>query len=264
MTALPEIANLVKALDLNPTEGEIYQYLIGYGDIRSVDLRKVLRLDRSSFYRAISTLEQRDLVVVEGSKRLQHVRLQKLSTIKSYLQKKVQDIKSAENSLTSLASTIQHYRDERYHDKNVEIFSGSDAYLHSMQSVLAGGGKLLRDITPDSATLYDMAGSKEKYEQIVSIIKATRLKNKIAIQILFDNQAKDIDELSATNPKTLKESRIFGGNLHLNCYLNTCGSRSLFYTKDTKGSWGIVIKDELITKLLNSLFDVIWNLSRTI
>lgn len=264
MSTISDISKLIQALDLNNTEGEIYQYLISYGDIRTVDLRKALRFDRSPFYRAISSLEERDLVVVEGSKRLQHVRPQKISTIKSYLQKKSEDIKSAEKSLSTLATSIQQYRDDRYHNKNVEIFSGSDAYLHSMQSVLAGGGKLLRDITPDSTTLYDMAGSKDKYEQIVRVIKELRLKNTIAIQILFDNQAKDIDELSATNPKALKESRIFGGNLHLNCYLNTCGSRSLFYTKDATGSWGIVIKDELITKLLNSLFDILWSQSNKI
>ncbi len=258
MTSVPELKSLVAALELSEVEGEIYQYLLGYGEIRAVELRKALHLDRSPYYRALSLLEEKNLVMIEGSKRLQHIKVADISTIKKYLSKKSQAIKAAENSLSSLATTITQIRDERYHNKNVEIFSGEDAYLHSMQSVLAGGGKLLRDITPDSATLYQMAGSKAKYESIVQVIKSTRLKKRIAIQILFDNQAKEIDDLSATNPMTLKESRIFGGNLHLDCYLNTCGSRSLFYTKDATGSWGIVIKDELITKLLNSLFDVLW------
>ena len=253
---------IISTLGLTGGESEIFEHLLEYGEIKAVELRKNLRLDRAPFYRALSLLENKNLVAVKGSLRKQVVSLQQIESIKSILTQKKLELEAAEKSLLSFQANMKDLRDKRYHQDNVEIFSGEDAYLESMKSVLSGGGKLLRDITPDSGTLYQMAGSKEKYESIVKVIKAERLKKNIAIQILFDNQAKDIDIYSATNPKTLKETRVFGGNLKLDCYLNTCGSRSLFYTKDQSGSWGIVLKDPLIATLLNSLFDVIWNLSK--
>lgn len=256
------IHSLVNSFRLSQSESEIFEYLLQYGAIKAVELRKILHLDRAPFYRTLSMLEAKNLLVVSGSLRQQVVELQSLDSIKLSLDQKKQELESAQKSLSSLAVNMKELRDKRYHKENVEIYSGENAYLESMQSILKGGGKILRDITPDSSTLYSMAGSKSKYESIVSMIKAERLKKRIAIQILFDNQAKNIDKLSVTNPATLKESRKYDGNLKLDCYLNTCGSRSLFYTKDSAGSWGIVIKDPLIANLLNSLFDVVWSLSK--
>ena len=253
---------IIRTLGLSGGESEIFEHLLEYGEIKAVDLRKVLHLDRAPFYRTLSLLENKNLITIKGSLRKQVVSLQQIDSIKSIFTQKKLELESAEKSLLSFQANMKELRDKRYHENNVEIYSGDDAYLESMKSVMRGGGNLLRDITPDSGTLYKMAGTKEKYEKIVKHIKAERLTKKIAIKILFDNKAKNIDIHSATNPKTLKETRVFGGNLKLDCYLNTCGSRSLFYTKDQSGSWGIVLKDSLIATLLNSLFDVIWNLSK--
>lgn len=253
---------ITSTFGLSQTESEVFEHLLQYGSIKAVELRKNLHLDRAPFYRTLTNLESKNLIVIEGSLRKQTVGLQTLEFISDSLKLKKMTIESAEESLASLTANMMELRDSRYHKDNIEVFSGPEAYLHSMQSILAGGGKILRDITPDSSILYDMAGSKEKYENIVKKIKSERLKKSISIKILFDNQAKNIDNNSATNASTLKESRIFRGNLNLDCYLNICGSRSLFYTKDATGSWGIVLKDPLIANLLNSLFDVIWNLSK--
>lgn len=247
---------------LSQSEAEIFEHLLQYGSIKAVDLRKNLHLDRAPYYRTLSVLESKNLITISGPLRQQKVQLQEIQAIQQTLQTKKSEIKLAEQSLASFQANVKELRDARYRRDNVEVFSGDNAYLKSMQAIVRGGGKLLRDITPDSGLLYKMAGSQTIYESIVKQIKAERLKKKITIQILFDNQAKIIDSHSATSPDDLKESRQFGGNLKLDCYLNTCGSKSLFYTKDASGSWGIVIKDPLITNLLNSLFDVIWNLSK--
>ena len=254
--------SITTTFGLNQGESEIFEYLLQYGKIKAVELRKNLHLDRAPFYRSLTSLESKNLVLISGTLRKQTVDLQTIDSIKTALSLKKQQIVSAEKSLDTLAASMRELRDDRYHRDNIEVFSGPDAYLQSMLSVLKGGGKILRDITPDSGMLYSMAGSKENYESAVNAVKSERLKKNIAIQILFDNQARIIDSISATNPLTLKESRRYDGNLKLDCYLNTCGSRSLFYTKDATGSWGIIIKDPLIANLLNSLFDVIWNLSK--
>lgn len=255
---------LVNTFGLTQAELEVFEYLLQYGSIKAVELRKILHLDRAPFYRTLSSLEAKNLVVIKGALRQQVVELQSLDMIKQSLENKKLEIASAQKSLSSLAVNMQELRDQRYFRQNVEIYSGDNAYLEAMQAILKGGGKLLRDITPDSGTLYTMAGSQANYESVVKKIISERLKKKIAIQILFDNQVKILDEYAYTNSKTLKESRIFNGNLKLDCYLNTCGSRSLFYTKDSTGSWGILIKDPLITNLLNSLFDILWNQSKLI
>lgn len=252
---------LIKSLDLSQIEGEIFEHLLEFGYIKAVDLRKVLHIERTPFYRTLSLLEEKNLITISGDLRKQVIHINEFSEINQVLEDKRKQMTIAQQSLANLKANMRQLRDNRYRNDNVEVISGPDAYLNAMQSLIRGGGKILRDITPDSATLYQIAGSKEKYERIVSEIKSERLKLNISIRILFDNQAKVIDDLSMTNPITLKESRVLNSNLHLGCYLNTCGSKTLFYTKDVDSSWGIIIKDELITNLMNSLFDVLWNQS---
>lgn len=256
---MDELHAVTKVFGLNKTESEVFEYLVQFGAVKSADLRRQLHLDRAPLYRAINDLVLKDLVIVTGSLRNQAVELQDMPSIKAKIESKKQEIQNAEKSLQSLQASMQDLRDSRFHRENVEIFSGKDAYLRSMMALMKGEGKILRDITPDSATLYDMAGGESSYRDVVRQVIKTRLKKRIKIQILFDNLAKNIDELSATSKKDLKESRRFPGDLHLQCYLNTCGTRTLFYTKDVNGSWGILLKDELITKLLESLFDVLWS-----
>lgn len=253
---------LTNTFGLSQPESEVFEHLLQYGSIKAVELRKILHLDRTPFYRALSSLETKNLILIKGDLRKQTVALQSTISIEHSLEQKSRELSAAKESLANLAANMQEIRDSRYHRDNVEIYSGPNAYLDSMLSLLKGGGKLLRDITPDSATLYRMAGDQAKYQSIIKTFKAERLRKNISIRILFDNRAKDIDALSAADPQTLKESRRYDGNLKLDCYLNTCGSRSLFYTKDATGSWGIIIKDPLIANLLNSLFDVVWKLSK--
>lgn len=253
---------ITNTFGLNQGEAEVFEYLLEFGSIKAVDLRKNLHLDRAPFYRTLMGLEAKNLIVIDGSLRKQTVKLQNIDSISNSLKLKKQEIEGAEKAIMTLVANMKELRDGRYHRDNMEIFSGQDAYLKSMQSILMGGGKILRDLTPDSAMLYVMAGSRSRYESIVQAIRKERLKKKINIRILFDNQAKNIDTYSASDTTTLKESRIFPKNLKLDCYMNICGSRTLFYTKDATGSWGIVLKDPLIASLLASLFDVIWDLSR--
>lgn len=259
-----DINEIKKALELSPVEGEIFAFILDYGRIKSVEIRKSLHLDRAQFYRALSLLESKGLVIIGGTARKQVVELEDIDNIGRVLHEKKSQIENAEKSLTDILTNLKNTRDDRYQRGNVEIISGKDAYLRSMQSVLKGGGKILRDITPDSKTLYKMAGSEQEYKKIVSKIKKERISKKIAIKILFDNQARVIDKHSENSQKDLKEVRMLDRNLKLDCYLNTCGTKTLFYTKDVDGSWGIIIKDELITKLLNSLFDVLWEQSKGI
>ena len=53
---------LIKSLDLSQIEGEIFEHLLEFGYIKAVDLRKVLHIERTPFYRALSLLEAKNLI----------------------------------------------------------------------------------------------------------------------------------------------------------------------------------------------------------
>jgi sugar-specific transcriptional regulator TrmB len=259
-----ELHAVAKAFDLTRTESEIVEFLLQYGSVKSAELRQILHVDRTPFYRALNNLVIKDLVVVTGPLRKQSVELQDLKAISTRLSTKKQELAAAEQSLVKFQASMRELRDKRYHQDNVEIFSGQGSYLRSMNAILSGGGKILRDLTPGHTTLYKLAGSEQEYREIVKEIKAKRIRLGISIRTLMDNQAQKNEKIISPQTFELKEYRFFPGNLHMQCYLNTCGSRTLFYTSDVTGSWGILLKDQLIAKLASSLFDALWAQSHSI
>lgn len=259
--SMDKLSLVAGALALKPAEREVVEYLLQYGGSKAAEMRSFLHLDKTQYYRALESLQDSGIITVFGERRSQVVELVEMAVLQEALAKKKREIEMAQNSLATLADQAKQMVNSSYFSRNIEVISGKDAYLRSMKSVLAGGGPVLRDITPDSAVLYKMAGGKKEYEGIVSQIKRLRKSKKIAIQILFDNSAKIIDGLSKTNRDDMKEARMFQGDLHLNCYLNICGSKTLFYSQNKVGCWGLVIKDEIISKMLAALFDAMWGMS---
>lgn len=250
---------LAKTLGLNAPENEIFEYLLEYQSSMASDVRKVLHLDRTVFYRSLSTLENKGIVTITGKLRRQKIDIKDIAAIKKILHDKQDELTQASKSLDTIQMQIKELRDKRYKQENIHVFSGKRAFMQAMDETLLGGGKIYRDLTPDSSAVYQLAGGKKAYLDFIHDFKNRRIKKNVKIRILLDSNAKYLDELDYTTKADLKEVRQFGSNLRLDCFLNTCGDRTLFYTKDKNGSWGLVIKDELITKLLNTLFDLLWS-----
>lgn len=261
---MTKISLLAKTLGLNSVENEIFEYLLEYQSGMASDVRKVLRLDRTIFYRCLSSLENKGIVTISGKLRRQNIEMRDIEVLKKILHEKQEDIAQASKSLNTIQKQIKELRDIRYQKDNIRVFSGKRAFMQAMNETLLGGGKIYRDLTPDSASVYQLAGGKQAYLEFIHDFKSRRIQKNIYIRILLDSNAKNIDELDHTNIVDLKEVRQFGSNLKLDCFLNTCGDRTLFYTKDKNGSWGLVIKDEFIAKLLNTLFDLIWSQAKVV
>ena len=250
---------LANTLNLTIIESEIFEYLLDYQSSRASEVRKILRLDRTAFYRSITSLENKGIIKISGKLREQKIEIRDIQGLKTILDNKQKDIAQAKSSLDVIQSKMKQLRDARYKQDNIKIFSGKSAFIQAMNETILGGGKVYRDLTPDSEEVYQLAGGKKEYFNFILDFKKRRVERGIQIRILLDKKAKSLDDLDYTNRLDLKEVRQFGGDLKLDCFMNTCGDRTLFYTKDKNGSWGLVIKDELITKLLNTLFDYIWS-----
>lgn len=254
--------NLNKSLEelgLTQNEITIFVYLLSSGIKTGNDIYKDNGLDKSSAYKAISQLLRRDLVITSGSQRNQKFQAVETEKVLKLFDEKKEEVEQSKNHFKNIIKDIEKYSADKYHNDNIKVFTGDNAYELYHKELLTGDVKLIRTIS-DSQKDHEFAGSQKLYGDMNSWFIPERVSKGIKIRVLFDKNSNP-DETSKTNPKLLKEARKYNDELKLDSIMSTFGDRVGFSTTKNGNFWGIVIKDQLIVNLLNSLYDAIWSKS---
>jgi len=258
------INNSLTNLGLTQNEIDIYSYILNNKAVSGKEVYKDISMDKSSFYRALKSLENRNLIYSSGETRNQMFKASPFSNIQKYIKIRKQELNKASKEINNFIQNIEKYTKEKYKDKNIKIFEGEDAYYSFMNEILKEKNIIFRDLSAGCKNTFKFAKSKINYYKFMNYFIKERLKRNIKIRILLDSTNKNIDKYDQSCRETLKEARIYKGIFNLNCFLNTFGDKSGFFTEKSNKFWAVIIKDEFITELLNSLFDIIWADSRKI
>jgi sugar-specific transcriptional regulator TrmB len=255
-----DTATSLSALGLTDIETIILVHLVKNGASGAPVVIGSLGLDKSTFYKAIKSLEEYGLVEISGTRRMQTYQAASTQKILAYQRSREDQVKEAGNVLAELAHEAEKYETSRFKNANVQIFEGENAYFDFMEETLKGDVKLIRDLDAGSVMNAVFAGSEKRYLEYLSGYVPRRIKMGIPIKVLIDSMVPD-DERDRTDPAKLKEARQYSKPLKFSCFLNTFGDRSGFLTLRNKTPWALIIRDPIITSMLNVLFDAIWEQS---
>jgi sugar-specific transcriptional regulator TrmB len=259
-----DISKSLKDIGFTQNEIDIYTYMLQSGTVFGTEVYKKLSMDKSSFYRALNTLKKKELVYSHGETRNQKFKARDPSKLLTLQREKEQEIQEAGKNIHSFIKEIDRYTKENFKSNNIKIYEGDNAYFLFMEEILRGKVSIMRDFSLGGKNTYKYAGSKEKYYDFLNnYFIPKRIEKGIHIKILYDKTVLP-DDFDISNPKTLKECRQCDEKLNLECFLNTFGDRSGFISEKAGKFWAIIIKDRMITNLLNSMFDIIWNKSKII
>jgi sugar-specific transcriptional regulator TrmB len=254
------INQALEQLGLTANEAKVYLYLVESRFASGNQIHQELDMDKSSFYRAIKILSEKGLVRSEGVVRNQTFFPAKASFLKEIITEQRRKLNSANQSLKSFIKEVENYSQRNYLNSNIKIYTGDDAYYQFMEQVLQSKAELFRDLTSNKNFLHQSAGSQKKYQKYMQSFIPRRVEKGMKIRLLMDNTV-ERDDHDYTNPATLKEVRIFPHKLDLNCFLHTFGDTFGFMTQKANNFWGILVKDKMITSLLNSMYDQLWNIA---
>ncbi len=259
-----EINNTLAQLGLSKNEIAVYVHLLRNKSGMGAEGYRELNINKSSFYKALKSLETKNLVEVIGERRTQKFYASPTNNLKALHKNKTDEIMSLGKAIEDIVEKVSNSQENQYLSSNIQVYSGPDAYYTFMDQKIKNDVKLIRDITISTKQIHIMAGSKERYEKFVEQHINDRVKKGIKIKMLLDSSF-DIDEKwQSSSSKALKEVRRYKGKLSGNSFLNIFGDKIGFMTIKANSFWGVIIKDVYFSSLLASMYDAIWEQSEEV
>lgn len=141
----------------------------------------------------------------------------------------------------------------------VEIFYGIDGYTKPLVKRIEMGESPIKQIINGKT----VAQFHKKTDYLVNQIISQRVEKGIAIKNLIRQKDKDL-AIELTDKKTLKETRLLPKGFELEGIYTIFGDYCALTSMDDKEPWGLIIKDKNMSKMLESIFDTVWNASKPV
>jgi sugar-specific transcriptional regulator TrmB len=256
-----ELIKVLQMVGLNQAEMDIYGFLYQNGPSTASTLNHTLRLEKTAFYRAIKSLKEKKLIDSLGEIRNQKFRITNPERIFEIYKKKKSELEETGKSLKKILTNFTDYRQSKYLAENIKIFEGENAYYLFREEILKEKNCIVRTLQPNDFFSYMAAQGMENYQEDTKTFIPKRLKRGISFRIMYDANVdtSTVDFQYKTNPVTMKEARQIPFKLNFRCSMDTFGDKTAFMNVEGKKYWVMIIKDRLVTDLMNSMFDVLWS-----
>lgn len=254
------IKPILEQLGLTENEIKVYEALLKRKRVVAAALAREIGLDKSSTYRALESMVEQGLVMVERKKRGTTYQIGSLQILKDTLQKKMVSLKNTEGKIDEVIENIKKQAMTGERDTYIKVEKGFDAHYSLMEKSLNSREKLIREKFPICGPDF---GSKVYFEYIYDFIRR-RVKQKVKVKTLynFDEKSTYVD-LMKTSQSMMKELRILPSEIDKGNYLKIWDDYiEIMDFDENLGEYTVItIKDELVAKMLKTMYDFIWERS---
>ncbi len=256
LTGTMQYHPLMSKLGFTYNEAEVFLYLTKNGESLGPEIYPDLEMDKSSFYRAVSSLISKKMIYAIGEERNRRFGANPISSLEEMINHEEVKLNQAKEAFSQLPRIIDGYIGTRYHQKNITVIKDAETYNYYLYSRLQCKSKLVRDLSGNTtaAVYYD------NYNQVMKDFISKRAKAGILLHQLTTSD--DIGVWDVTSKKMNKEVRILPKKFKHQAVFAAWDETSVFFSKDRGNLIGVAIKDQLITQLLCSMFDAIWDVSK--
>lgn len=255
-----QATTILGKLGLTENESRLYLGVLNNPEQSGAQMARILKMDKSSSYRALDKLNQMGLVRSSIKDREIVFTAANPSTLKDLLKHKKLDLELTAGHLDELIESIEVNKKE---DRNllITVEYGIDAMINRIEESLDSNEKMIREMYRK----HDFFDDPEYVEYIKRYAKK-RVDKKILIRQLDD----DMEEFSKLfkgmlddKPKPYKETRRKPIEIDNYTSLRIWDNTTNFISYDDKGDFLIMtINDKYITALVKSMYDYIWERSK--
>jgi sugar-specific transcriptional regulator TrmB len=258
--ATKDIHQLTGKLGLTLNESEVYVFLVKKGLASGTEVYEQLSMDKSSAYRALKSLAEKNLVFKVGEERNQQFGANPPEYLLEQFEVKRTELAESKEKLAGIFEELEDFAKQSYLRKNITILEGNEGYTKFLESRLKPGVELIREIGTRS-DIERYFGGAEKYDEYMRRYIKRRVEMGIYLRALISLRDED-DYLDITDKKWLKQVRVLPSSMKLGSLLTTWQDHTGFFSMEKGTIICVTIKDRLITQLINSLFEVVWEISK--
>jgi len=251
------IKPILEQLGLTVNEIKVYEALLTRKSVVASKLASEIGLDKSSAYRALESMAEQGLVIVERKKRGTVYQIGSLQILKDSLQKKMMSLKNTESGIDEVIENIKKQALTGERDTYIKVEKGYAAHLALMEKSLTNKGKLILEKFPISGPDF----SSKDYSDYLNSFISRRIKKGIWVKTLynFENNT-NYKDFMKTSEKMLKELRILPMEIDKGNYLKIWDDyvEIMDYNKIEDEYTVITIKDDIVATMMRTMFDFIW------
>jgi len=255
------IRPILEQLGLTENEIKVYEALLKRKSVVAAILAREIGLDKSSTYRALESMTEQGLVIVERKKRGTTYQIGSLQILKDSLQKKMLSLKNTERGIDDVIESIKKQALTGERDTYIKIEKGLEAHKSFMERSLEGKEKINREIYPSK---FDTFFVSKEYVEFSQKFFKQRVANNIFNKTLYDYNPLSIEHpIMRTSIKLKKELRILPNSLNNNNYVFVWDDNVeiLSFSEDKNDFLVIQIKDGIVAQLMKQFFEYIFQRS---
>ena len=252
---------LTQQVGLTLNESKVYLFLSTSGLNTGSEIFQGLNLDKSSTYRAINSLIKKNLVYSIGEERNQQFGANSSDTIFSLIDHKQKELDETKHQLKTITQELTQYTRDKYKQDHITVFQGIEGFKQWNNTRLEYSDTVIRELSQREALILFFE-SEYQYEKYMRAYIKKRISNNISIRVLCGKNSAE-DEFDVTSKKLLKEVRTIKTNFDADATLSTWRNKTGFISFNQGSPLAIIIKDKFITSIINTLYDTLWNVSKT-
>lgn len=245
---------LLNQVGLTYNEAKVYLYLLNSGTRLGPEIYGDLMLDKSSCYRALKSLIEKNLVYKVGEERNQEFCANPSEHLETLVRHEEKKLAATKQALAQFQTTLKTHYKELYKNKNVTVITTEAGRRQYMESRLRCKSKLIRDLSGRSTS----AVYYPDYDAYMADFIARRVKAGVFLRQLTPYGEID-DKWERTSPEMLKEARELPQDFIANASLGVWDDVVSLSSKDQGQQIGVMIHDPIIANLMISMYDFIWD-----
>ncbi len=254
------MVQLLQKLDFTDNEIQLYQYFLKNPDKTAAEASRLLKMDKSSAYRACEDLEKRGLLISSPKTRGTTFVASSPEILKDIYKNKLEEIAAYQNDINYLIEFLKKQANKQGRETLIKVEYGLDAHIAAMEdSIKSNKDKFILE----KWYMKNLIFANSDYNKYVYDFADRRIKAGIRDYYLADSGlSNDFSKLMHTSESLLKEVRIYPVDANSQNSFRVYKDTVEIISFDDQNDYIIVtIKDRFIVELLTTMFWFIWNRS---
>ncbi len=250
------VIGALKTVGLTELEAQIYLYVLHHGPCGATKVYKGLEHDKSSTYRVLDELVEDGLLETLGDGYGQKYKVSNPNFVLELARSQREELSQAERDIFDLVRNLEGPTVDAYKQRNIRVYEGIRGVKETWERQLYSKDKIVREI----GTTAILAALFDDYQAFMASHAEKRVRENIFLRSLVSGLDLDpvIDQSSA---ETMKEVRFLPQGFTLQAAVTIYGDVVSFHYPRGDQVRGVLIEDEIISNLVKSLFDQIWQIS---
>lgn len=254
--------NTLIQLGLSKNESDVYVSFLKHGESTAAAMSRIMSMDKSSCYRAVTSLVARGLLLTVPRKRGTTHTAVSPEILRELVQEQKLKLQAKEDKLNLFIAELMRSASEK-RSTFIKVEKGIQAVRNSQNANLEAALKADKVIKESYSLAFPYFKDKE-HVAWVNEFANRRIKKGVAIKQLVDFAGQRVfAPIMKTDERLLKEIRLMPPDFKTLHALRISGDFVTIISFDAKKDYIVItIKDRFVKALMESMFDFIWERSK--